>query len=164
MCAEPGRFRASTQCSHEIFDAQKVIDRRDKGEHPPATADTFEAGLPEEADRLEPAEDLFDELSFVLAHRVTGDRAKRKEQDANDPKCHSWLAGAGLGGGERFWRRRLFWFLLPKDAPESKTVQVAGGNAEVVCDLGKGGGQLLVAEQFPGRAFAVLHVFTPGVK
>src|SRR3990172_7811745 len=56
----------------QVADPHEVVHRGREGEHPIHAPDPAVPGLPQQADRLEPAEDLFHELPFLLAHQVTG--------------------------------------------------------------------------------------------
>ena len=54
----------------QIPDANQVVDRRGKGEHPPDASHAPVAGLPETPDRLQPAEDLHDPFPGPLAQGI----------------------------------------------------------------------------------------------
>src|SRR5438874_3231554 len=54
----------------EVADPDQVVDRRREGERPADPAHAPMPGLPEQRDRLQPAEDLLHQLAFLLADRV----------------------------------------------------------------------------------------------
>src|SRR5262245_24644316 len=56
----------------QLADPDEVVDRRGEGVHPIDPGRPTMPELPHQADRLEPAEDLLDELAFPLAHQVAG--------------------------------------------------------------------------------------------
>src|SRR6266851_299952 len=56
----------------EVAEADQIVDRQAEDEHPVHASPAAMARLAQQADRLEPAEDLFDALAFPLAHSVAG--------------------------------------------------------------------------------------------
>src|SRR5213593_1514046 len=61
---------ASCRTLRQIPDPHQVVDRQAEDEHPPDAPPAPVACLPHQPDRLEPAEDLFNPLAFLLTHRV----------------------------------------------------------------------------------------------
>src|SRR5712691_8736921 len=78
LAAAKSRADASTQlssssrCLRQVADADQVIDRQPEDEHPADPRPAAVPSLAQQADGLEPAEDLFDALTFPLAHHVPG--------------------------------------------------------------------------------------------
>src|SRR5712691_9453029 len=66
------QLSGSSRCLGQVADADQVIDRQPEDEHPAYPCPAAVAHLAQQADRLEPAEDLFDSLAFPLAHPVAG--------------------------------------------------------------------------------------------
>ena len=66
------RFLVSRSCreTQDVLDSQEIVDSVREGEHPTAPAQTFELGLAQWADGVQPAEDLFYALSLPLADLI----------------------------------------------------------------------------------------------
>src|SRR5882724_9472635 len=63
---------ASYRLLREVSDAHQVVDRQAEDEHPADAPSPAVPRLPHQADRFQPAEDLFDPLALLLAHLVAG--------------------------------------------------------------------------------------------
>jgi len=57
---------------HEPAQPDQVVDGQPKGKHPPDPGEAAMARLAQQADHLEPAEDLLDPLAMPLARLVAG--------------------------------------------------------------------------------------------
>src|SRR2546425_7968402 len=68
----PARPAGSSRRLGQITDADQVVDRQAEDEHPAHPAPAAVARLAQQADGLEPPEDLFHALAFPLAHPVAG--------------------------------------------------------------------------------------------
>src|SRR5262244_2813294 len=69
----PGWRAPGCSCRRrQVADADQVVDRGREGEHPAHPPHAPMPGLPEQRDRLEPAEDLFHALPALLADEVPG--------------------------------------------------------------------------------------------
>src|SRR5712691_10438778 len=68
----PTQLAGSSRGLGEVADTDQVIDRQPEDEHPAHPRPAAVPRLAQQADGLEPAEDLFDALTFPLAHHVPG--------------------------------------------------------------------------------------------
>jgi len=64
------RATSSRRC-HNVSDSNQIVRRHRKREHPPASVKPFVASLPQQPDRLDPTEDLFNPFSLPLTDRIT---------------------------------------------------------------------------------------------
>ncbi len=68
----PAPFPRSSWGFGQVADADQVVRCQAEDEHPAHSTSAAVAGLAQEPDGLEPAEDLFDTLAGPLAHLVAG--------------------------------------------------------------------------------------------
>ena len=69
--ASAARWRLDSSAGTELCDPQQVVSGADQVGGETGSLDAPIARAPEVADRLDPAEDLFDPLAHSLAHRVS---------------------------------------------------------------------------------------------
>src|SRR5215467_14884775 len=67
---QAGAGLGSCRLDREIPHPDEVVDGQPEGKHPADARRAAVAGLAQQADLLEPAEDLFDALAFPLAHQI----------------------------------------------------------------------------------------------
>src|SRR4030095_433334 len=67
-----GALYRSCNLLREIANPHQVVDCQAEHKHPADASPAPVSRLPQQADRLEPAEDLFDPLALLLAHLVAG--------------------------------------------------------------------------------------------